>query len=613
MASFDDLRDNFTDNSISPAWETLIVGSATVAETSGQLRCTLPSSTAGTHIGFLLSADQYSLVGSSFYINIDTMVATGVAAEADFDLVLDGLNYLRWRQLSNTITARKVVAGVDTQLFTATWSASTYKYLRIRETGGNIEFHSSTNGTAWTLRATITGLPFAVTALYVQFGASCGNIASPGSLRLEDVNLILPALSTNWRWQQQRWSLAHRYKVVTLAIDTAGTVQGYIVTADGVDASGDPSGNVRYWSGPTAGGRVLTEQTTQAAAEAMAVNYPVDGRFDLPTMVECRVIRTYNRSIDGSSYVLREDYARRLVQSDDIEAESIRAINIAAGAVTADNIFVSDLSAITANIGQLTITASTGDAWIYQGTGTGTAPTTGLKIFNSGGIGKLSTYNTGVEQVTFDTDGKLKAGAGAVLLDAGGISIVTPSAASTTFAAYKIMDGANVTGSLNGFESGAAYFTFLETPSNAATDAHITVKATAPTTKVSSVTIGALAPASNATIVLTARDSPALKDIEITATATSISGNTAIGDSVNSVTRLRVKGVSATSSDYALVVANSTPTAMLVIRNDQRIGVFGVTEAPRQTVTGSRGGNAALASFLTAMATYGWIIDSSSA
>lgn len=40
------------------------------------------------------------------------------------------------------------------------------------------------------------------------------------------------------------------------------------------------------------------------------------------------------------------------------------------------------------------------------------------------------------------------------------------------------------------------------------------------------------------------------------------------------------------------------------------IGVFNASAVGQQTVTGSRGGNLALASFLTKMANYGWIIDS---
>ena len=44
-----------------------------------------------------------------------------------------------------------------------------------------------------------------------------------------------------------------------------------------------------------------------------------------------------------------------------------------------------------------------------------------------------------------------------------------------------------------------------------------------------------------------------------------------------------------------------------------KFSVFNATAVAKQTVTGSRSGNAALASFLTAMANYGWVTDSSTA
>ena len=72
---------------------------------------------------------------------------------------------------------------------------------------------------------------------------------------------------------------------------------------------------------------------------------------------------------------------------------------------------------------------------IYQGTGSFSSPTTGLKIWNDSGIGRIATYNAGVAQVYFDTAGKLKAGADIVILDASGIVIKNgPSeATSLTF------------------------------------------------------------------------------------------------------------------------------------------------------------------------------------
>jgi hypothetical protein len=60
---------------------------------------------------------------------------------------------------------------------------------------------------------------------------------------------------------------------------------------------------------------------------------------------------------------------------------------------------------------------------IYQGSGTFAVPTTGLKLYNVSGTGKLSGYNGGVEQVKIDTDGRLYAGAGSVKLDALGLSL----------------------------------------------------------------------------------------------------------------------------------------------------------------------------------------------
>lgn len=49
----------------------------------------------------------------------------------------------------------------------------------------------------------------------------------------------------------------------------------------------------------------------------------------------------------------------------------------------------------------------------------------------------------------------------------------------------------------------------------------------------------------------------------------------------------------------------------LMSSTSDKFGVYGATPVAQQTVTGSRGGNAALASLLTKLANYGWIVDSS--
>jgi hypothetical protein len=77
--------------------------------------------------------------------------------------------------------------------------------------------------------------------------------------------------------------------------------------------------------------------------------------------------------------------------------------------------------------GPMTIGASGG---IYQGTSTFSSPTTGLKIWNDSGIGRIGGYNAGTLQWYANTDGKLYAGGGNVVLDSTGIKVISDSGSS---------------------------------------------------------------------------------------------------------------------------------------------------------------------------------------
>jgi len=105
-----------------------------------------------------------------------------------------------------------------------------------------------------------------------------------------------------------------------------------------------------------------------------------------------------------------------------------------ANIVYADYISAVSLAAIQANIGAAHIDgvldiATTGG--IYQGSGSFASPTTGLKVWNDTGVGRIAGYNATVLQWYASTDGKLYAGAGNTLIDANGLSLlaanVTPS------------------------------------------------------------------------------------------------------------------------------------------------------------------------------------------
>ncbi len=296
---------------------------------------------------------------------------------------------------------------------------------------------------------------------------SVGN--SPESLAdladgISNVQAVLYVGSTTvWKWTRQERALIDRYRTITaIAQNAAAPASIYFgLSTDGT--------TYRWFSGPLvstgviAGNTTLTEYASEALAQtnAILVTASSSGRFDLPAIIEARYIYMGHRRTT-SNYNFGEFYGRRLVQSDDMEAESIKGINIAAASILADHISVTQLSAITANIGQLIIDTT---GYIWQGTGTAASPTTGLKIDNSGGIGRLRTFNSGVVQISLDTDGRLKAGAGVVVLDEDGVAItganftylltnlspvVVPTVNSIKWTETTAVTAAQVTGSLDG-------------------------------------------------------------------------------------------------------------------------------------------------------------------
>lgn len=88
--------------------------------------------------------------------------------------------------------------------------------------------------------------------------------------------------------------------------------------------------------------------------------------------------------------------------------------------------------------------------------------------------------------------------------------------------------------------------------------------------------------------------------------------NLLTGDMIQSGT-LQATNFVATNTDVVNLIAQYTKLGTSGTANDGTVGFYGTTPAARGTVTGSRGGNAALASLLAVLASYGLIVDSSSA
>jgi hypothetical protein len=230
---------------------------------------------------------------------------------------------------------------------------------------------------------------------------------------LKDGNILTSVITiasgTTWNWHKAERPLLDRYKKITTAF--SGALTNMPKTYFGV--SSDDS-TYRWFAGPLTGtySTVMTEYGSESSAQTNAIQVTNSNQYELPQIVEGRYIKMGHR---GNTHNITEYYPRRLVQTDDLEVETAQAITVLTSAIVADK-----LSAITANIGQLVIDSA---GYLWQGTGTPASPTTGLKIYQTSGIGRLTTWSGGIVQVDIDTNGRLLAGAGSTILDNKGIKI----------------------------------------------------------------------------------------------------------------------------------------------------------------------------------------------
>lgn len=108
-------------------------------------------------------------------------------------IISDLTNVLEFVVQLGTIYARKIVASTPTDLGSATYSAVTHRFLRIRESGGTVYWEYSADNDTWSQLGS-SATPFAITLLKLNIAA--GNTAIEGSgttMIVDNVNMLLNA------------------------------------------------------------------------------------------------------------------------------------------------------------------------------------------------------------------------------------------------------------------------------------------------------------------------------------------------------------------------------------------------------------------------------------
>lgn len=186
MAKFDTLHDDFNDGSIDGSkWAQ---NGAGTTESGGALN--IPKAlNASTNIG-LQSINTYDLEDSYAQVKV---VDRGTQL-SNWQLLplglFQGSDLLTWQIIDSTI-----YAFAPSEIYSAAYSSTTHKWLRIRETSGTIHFEYSTSGLSWSTAATTT-TSFDISAMTVVME---GNTTSPTSdaatLRLDNFNVLIGAIN----------------------------------------------------------------------------------------------------------------------------------------------------------------------------------------------------------------------------------------------------------------------------------------------------------------------------------------------------------------------------------------------------------------------------------
>jgi hypothetical protein len=446
--------------------------------------------------------------------------------------------------------------------------------------------------------------------------------------------------SASWKWTQLFRELEDRIEPVILAVGDANIK---FVIATSLD------GTTWRWFGSPAtadGSRYVLTETTEAEA---FVDPPVTGptgatRFDFPALIPARYVRVYHYPL-GGMYTLREFYAERVVEADLIRAHSIKTLHLAAASITADLLAA---SAVTA--GKIAATAI--DGKVITGATIRTAAsgqrvvldTTGLKTYDTANnvVTEASTATSGGLLVRqYRTDNSLY-GQWTVDGDAGErYQMASDQATGTAYHIVRPGGSGRMFEVATSIGGGGASYTVLnaEVPSGDTAGLYLRAGDAIANTFGFSTTSQIVIRNSAAS-----GSSVAISAAAITATHLNVGAATgAATGEVRASGRLYTQGSTAANacvissdsglSNYLYLYGSNTDstgnlgafgaggTAARTLRLQPagggvqivgNVGFFNATPAAKPTVTGSREGNAALASLISALAGLGLIADTTS-
>ncbi len=187
------ISDDFEDMTLGALWgSSWNDGLTTYHETaSGFLRFTLAINTDDSYAGYL-TTDPYDLTEDAVTLEIKGVPNPAlIEAELAFEIAYaTSSDYAGINVAGGSISAFYWASGTPTTVTQRSYSSSSDRYWRIRESGGRLYFETSPDGQTWNPLGDVAN-PWPMTAVYIGIQAGTWDpVADPGTATVDNFNLV---------------------------------------------------------------------------------------------------------------------------------------------------------------------------------------------------------------------------------------------------------------------------------------------------------------------------------------------------------------------------------------------------------------------------------------
>ena len=294
MPSLSTLVDNFNDGAIAPDWGNSYGG---VTESGGlaHVPCV-----AGSYAGYQTSY-TWTLAGASLYVAVTSVPAASTATEAYIGVLVNAPDIdtsgTRIGFIINTVTGMlrcKSETGYDDpSSVDITYSATTHKFLRLREDGTNVYWDTSPDGSTWTNRRTLA-TPAWVTSSVGTCALDMSAHRDAGTADQATLDLF-NTLNNGAVWDG----------AATLTADSSLTAAGMLSARTVVDLTADST----LAAAPVVSMRATAALTVTSSLMADASSSPIPevatmaaGEYDLRIEQGATFVQTYTVTDDGFTW-----------------------------------------------------------------------------------------------------------------------------------------------------------------------------------------------------------------------------------------------------------------------------------------------------------------------